>query len=161
MSENTIIAIITVLGSGLATYLTYRVSMWINKRKIPAEIRQMDASTDITSAQLIEKYQDITARTADDKIKLEQKMKEREESHIAEKQNLIIEISGLRKDVQDLKDQFEIEKKQNDQWKDWARRLVLQAESWGLIPVPFDVEEAKKQKLSIGDFGPIKIDKKE
>lgn len=160
-----IMSILTFIASVAGSYLTYRASVWISKRKVPAEVRQLDADTDLKSGDLVEKYRGIAERTADDNIDLAKQLRVKED----EKNQLTQSLKQLRSDVEEqnkihnqeieaLRQSFEEERIENERWRNWARRLVLQIQSLGFIEVPFDVEEARRLGYSMGDMGSYKPD---
>jgi hypothetical protein len=165
------IALITLLTTTLASVISIVVQQliaWLLTRKKTnaetnkeiATTHQIDAGTDLSSAQLIELYQGITKRTGQENVELKKQLEELEDAHIKEKESFITEINNMRQEVNDLKNEFktkfDLAQKENEQWKDWARRLALQLESWRIVPVPFDIEEAKRAGLSLGEIGPNK-----
>jgi len=163
MSDVVQVALITTLASLISIGATYLIGMWVNKRKVPAEVSQIKADTDLKSGELVSKWRGIVDDVTDDNIELTKRIREGEE----EKKQIMQALNQLRFDmeekdkfhkeeIEELKRSFEEEKIKNLKWRDWAGRLVQQLNSWQIIPVPFDLDEAKKDKLSLGDFGPIK-----
>lgn len=166
MSDGLIIGILTILGSALATYLTYRVSMWINKRKVPVEINQIKADTNLSEGELIEKYQSIASKQADENLELIKEnntMKGEKKDLMAALQKLHDEMMSLdekhNSELKELNHKVDLQIKENEKLRDWVRRLILQLESWNIVPVPFDIEEAKKNGLALGEFGINKTSK--
>lgn len=151
------VALITLVTTTLASIFTILIQQLIaylvTKRKTGAEVNQIEVGTDLVAAELIEKYQGMNINSVNQRIEIEKQLSAEREAHIAEKNELLKQVDGLRQDVEELKDKFEQEKKDNEQWRDWARRLSLQVQSLGFIPVPFDVEEAKRKGYSMGDMG--------
>jgi hypothetical protein len=179
MSDALILGIMTIVASCLATAGTYFLGMWINKRKVPAEIDESKSNAALNRGELIEKYQSIAGKQADDNIELS---KENEELK-KEKMELRHEVDLLKKDVEDLKqariddrEEFrkalEQERERSDKAlreemdksrkiSDYNTRLTYQIRSWGISPVPYDVEAAKlemKQDFIEGsDFQKVEL----
>jgi len=160
MSEPMQIVIITTIASLISIGATYLIGMWVNKRKVPAEVKQINADTDLKSGELVSKWRGIVDEVTDDNIELTKRIREGEE----EKKQIMQAMSQLRSDMEEqnkthcqeieaLRKSFEEERIENLKWRDWASRLVQQLNSWRIVPVPFDLDEAKKDKLSLGDFG--------
>jgi hypothetical protein len=171
MSDALIGQILTFLASILGVFIIQWGVRWVNKKKVPAEVNQINANTELVKGDIAEKMQKIASATADENIELNNELKTKE----AEKKALMKAINELRnemetmeerhnselkeleekqsKEFKRLSDSFEMEKLENQKWKDWANRLTMQLGSWGLTPVPFDVESAKKSGLSLGDIG--------
>ena len=158
MSESLILGIMTILGSILATLVTYKITTEVNRKKVPAEVKQINANTDLSTGELADKYLGIANRTADENIELAKELKIREENHLAERTEFINEIKGLKQDVKDLTVRIEQAEKENEQWKDYIQRLIYQLKSWDVVPVPLSVREAKEKGLPLGEFGNYKQD---
>jgi flagellar motility protein MotE (MotC chaperone) len=161
MSEGLIIALLSVIGSAVVAYLTVQGTAWVNKRKVPAEVEKIGADTRLVNGELAGKYQQIASNTADENIELATQLKAKE----AEKKQLNKVVDELRQEMltmdqrhieelNDLRKEFEDERLENLKFKDWAERLVYQIKSFGLTPVPFDIEEAKKKGFPLGETGP-------
>jgi hypothetical protein len=163
MSEGLIVGILTVIASVIATFFTFKVAMWVNKQKVPFEVKEIDANTRLKNGELAGKYQQIASNTADENIELANRLKAKE----AEKKQLNKVVDDLRQEMltmdqrhieelNDLRKEFEDERLENLKFRDWAERLVYQLKSWNLDPVPFDLQEAKKKGFGLGEFGPCK-----
>jgi hypothetical protein len=155
-----LIVLTTSLASIISIIISQLVAAWITKRKNIAEIEKVQSDTSLSEGDLVLKYQKIAVDQADENIELSKKIKIQE----GEKIELLTSLKALREEmitldnshkeeIIKLKESFEAERKENLMWKDWARRLVLQVQSWSLIPVPFSLEEAKKNGLFLGDIG--------
>jgi hypothetical protein len=151
-----IIGLTTAAATIVSVAIQQLLSYFLNRRKENAQTRQISAGTDLTTAEAVEKWQNIAFRAGDENDEMAKNMRREKEAYIAEKEGLLKEIDSLRQDVKNLNDKFEQAEKENEQWKDWARRLVLQLESWNISPVPWDLDEAKKSGRSLGDMGNYK-----
>ena len=165
MSNELMLGLATIIATAISTILTYLLTMWVNKRKIPAEVEQIGANTRLTNGDLVEKYQTIAGNQANENLELSKTLQVEKK----EKQELAESLGKLRQDMDALdqryKDELTIVKcdfdkkfdavsKENENLRDWARRLVLQLQSFGIQPTPFDLEEAKKRGFSTGESGP-------
>jgi lipopolysaccharide export LptBFGC system permease protein LptF len=169
MSDAVLIALSSVFATIFSIVVSQVLASWINKRKENVEIRKLKSDTNLTEGDLVLKYQKIAMDQADENVNLAAKIKIQE----AEKNELLISLQQLREDmlrldqahreeIARLKETFELERKENEKWKFWAKRLVAQLNSWDLSPVPFDLQEAKAKGLFLGDIGKGNIeDKKE
>jgi len=160
MSDAVLIALSTAFASVVSIIISQLVAGWISKRKTEAETGKINSDRDLSKGDLVQKYQKIATDQADENIELSDKLKTQE----AEKIELLTSMKSLREEmllldsshkieIAELKASFEIERKENEKWRDWASRLVLQLESWKIIPVPFSPEEAKAKMLNMGDMG--------
>jgi hypothetical protein len=160
MSEGLIIALSTVVASIVSVAISQLVSSFVARKKLPSEIEQIRVDSDLTEGEIIEKYQKIARDQAVDNIELSKQLKFKEE----EKKELSASLKTLyeqmilldnnhKKEIEDLKLSFEKERLENVAWREWAKRLVFQLQSWSIVPVPFDITEAKLKGLSLGDMG--------
>jgi hypothetical protein len=174
MSDALILGLTTTFASLLTLLITQGISWWVNKKKVPVEVKKLELDTSLSKGELAEKFQQIASAAADENIELATELK----TEKTEKRALMRAIEEIRKEmlimeerhldelkqseekqlieIKSLRESFEKEKIENQKWKDWAHRLALQLGSWGLTPVPFDIEEAKKKNLYLGDMGNCK-----
>ena len=161
--------ILTIIISGVISIIILIVGKYlekvINKNKDNATVGLISADTDLRSGDIVKKYQDIARDQADENLELSSQLKLEKE----EKKTLMLSLQQIKTDMESMKTEhreeikrletkFDEERIENEQWKDWAKRLSMQLTSWRIEPVPFDLEEAKKNKFSMGDFGPKKIE---
>jgi FKBP-type peptidyl-prolyl cis-trans isomerase len=161
MSDALLIGVATMLSALIATGASYLLAMWVNKRKLPVDLDEIKARTGLTTGELLEKYQAIAGKQADENIELS---KQKEEL-LKERVELRTEVDTLKKDVEELKkariaDREEFRKAfeeerirsekilQEERVKsvnivDYNSRLEYQLKSWGIQPIPYDVETAK------------------
>ena len=69
----------SIISSIITVLIIQGVSMWVNKRKVPAEVNKLEADTRSVNGDLIEKYQKVAANTADENLELNKQLKEKEE----------------------------------------------------------------------------------
>jgi hypothetical protein len=152
MDSNTVtlLGMIIVAAPGILSLIwqAYR-----EKHRMPSEERQLKIDGDLTSGTLAEKWEAMASRLTDKNISLEQQLDKEGVAHAVEQDNLMREIERLKTEVKEIKSSFEQERIENAKWRDWARRLVLQLQSWNITPTPFDLEQAKKDMSSLGDMG--------
>ena len=160
MSDAVIIAISTGIASLVAVIIPQLILVWQNRHKI-------DDNSDLSKADLVVKYQSIANTQAlankDLEKEIDQKnilihQKENEKQELNKKlDELYTEIKTIqdnqRIQIDEMKTSFETERVENEKIRNWAKRLVLQLQSYNITPTPFDVEDAKKKGLSLGDFG--------
>jgi hypothetical protein len=141
--------------------------------RLPHQQKLDEKNGDLLDAKLFEDLQKIIRQQSIDNNTLimeKTKMEKDKETLKIEKDALKQEMASLRDEVKIMDDRhcdelnamkeefdkkFEEMQKENVQWRDYAMRLVFQVRSWSLIPVPFDIIEAKKKGESLGEFGRI------
>jgi antitoxin component of RelBE/YafQ-DinJ toxin-antitoxin module len=165
MSETLTIALIGIAGTIISTLITLLITNWINKRKLPAEIGKLESEKRASDSNAAEKFQGMAIKQADENAELSEKLKIKEQ----EKKELKTELDKIRSDIliMDKTHKQEIEEvkkdlnirldeviKENELLRDWASRLVMQLQSFKIVPTPYDIEDAKKKGLSLGEKGP-------
>ena len=150
-----LLSILTIFGSGIfATLMTYLVSMYVNKRKLPVDLESIKATTNLTGGEIIEKYQEIATKQADKNILLEKQLEDQDQQSIAEKGLMMNEIKKLREEMltldkisegkiivltqQLVECRAELKKS-----TDYITRLLAQLCSWRIEPVPFEIEYSR------------------
>jgi hypothetical protein len=145
MSDALIIGLSTVFASILSTIAIFFVSQWVNSRKLPVEIKQMSADTSLTKGDLAEKYQGIANRQADENIELTKQNMELKKQIEANRDEMMLIINENKKELEKIRKTLDEEIIRGRNFEDWARRLVLQLQSWRIEPVPFDVNMIKEE----------------
>jgi hypothetical protein len=161
--------ILTIIISGVISVIILIVGKYlekiINKSKDDAAVGLISADTDLRSGDIVKKYQDIARDQADENLELSSQLKIEKE----EKKTLVLSLQQIKVDMESMKiehreeikrleGKFDEERKENEAWKNWALRLSMQLKSWEIEPCPFSPEEAKRNKLSMGEFGPKKVE---
>lgn len=161
--------ILTIIVSGIVSVILLVagkfLEKWINKNKDDATVGLTSADTNLKTAELVKKYQEMVGDQADENSELTSRLKIEE----GEKKALAMALKQMesrindiekehREEIKRLEEKFDIERKENEAWRDWAKRLSMQIQSLGFVPVPFDVEDAKRNGYSMGDCGsyPVK-----
>jgi hypothetical protein len=152
MSDSLVSTLLTVIVTLITFFASQRITVWLNKRKV------IDDSN-LSQADLVQKYQKIAKDQSDENEKLENKYEAKEEemenklkTKEEEKRLILNKYEELREELKimderheselsELKASFIKEREENLKWKDWARRLVLQLQSYRIEPTPFDPEE--------------------
>ena len=148
----------TFLASIVTTLLANYGARWIDKRKVPVEVKQINANANLTDSEIADKYREMIGKTADENIELMEKNKQLRDdieqlrcemlaSNASNKRFLEESNATNQKALQELRQSFETEIERGKKFEDWARRLVLELQAWNIEPVPFDVEEAKQLKI--------------
>lgn len=158
-----IIGILTLAGSIVVTLGTMRISMWVNKRKVPVEVDKDIAETEKERAEtklveggLAEKYHSLATLQAGENIELtnqnmvlKKQMEDQSIVHQKQIDELRTQMLDIdRKHVQkenELEEKLETEIKLRLTAEDYIRRLLYQFKSWDIVPVPYDVTQAKEQ----------------
>lgn len=141
MNMDLIVQILVGLGTAILSFigiiLGNKVAMWVNKRKVPAEVNKIEAETELTEGEIVEKYQAIAIKQADEYTKLAQ-----------EKQTLKMAMETKIKELEDkvgiLEKKVDLAIRENEELREHNVRLIHQLMSWGITPVPQDVEKAKE-----------------
>ena len=154
MSDGLMIALTTFFASIISVGLTSLVSYVVAKNKQPAEISQIKADTSLTGGELAAKYQSIANNQADQNIELAQNnMVLKKQIEVL--QNDVDELKAARiSDREEFRKTFEEERTRTqkileeeraraDKFENYNNRLVLQLQSWEIIPVPYNVSEFK------------------
>ena len=164
LTSGEIVAIIMAQGTLVSVITAGLTSWWVNKKKVPAEIIESSARARLSNGELAEKYLGIATKQADENLELNSQLKVKEQ----EKTELKSELDKIKIDLLAIDNRYkrEIEEvkadlngrmdelqKENENLRDWANRLVLQLKSFRITPTPYDIEEAKKKGLSLGDLG--------
>jgi hypothetical protein len=151
--DTQILSIIMIfIASLVSAGLAFWAAMFINKKKVPVEVRQIKADTDLTGGELAEKYQQIANTQADKNIALTQANNDLSAKIDALEQDMINLKQTRLDDKVEFKAALEEEKQRSIKAEDRAikaenyiKRLLLQLSSWNIIPVPYDVEMAKDE----------------
>lgn len=162
--DNTTLSILTIFTASLfSAGLAYTTAMWVNKRKVPVEVKKEKVNTELVGGELAEKYHSLANLQADENIELTQQnmelkkqIDEQNKEHRKEIEE--IKVSMLELDKKHLAKEKELEDKINDEVakreaeakkreeaEDYIRRLILQLQSWRIQPVPFDVDKIKEE----------------
>jgi len=160
MSDALIIGLASIIAGILGTALSLLITWWINKNKENASTKLISADTDLKSGELVAKWRGIVDSVTDDNIELASQLKIKD----GENKTIMQEFKKLRMELDERDKKYSEEilelKKEFEDWRDWANRLVLQLRSWNLVPVPFDVEAARKAGVSLGEFGKVDMENK-
>ena len=161
MSDALIIGLASIIAGILGTALSLLITWWINKNKENASTKLISADTDLKSGELVAKWRGIVDSVTDDNIELALQLKTKE----GENKSIMQEFKKLRIELDERDKKYSEEmlelRKEFEDWRDWANRLVLQLRSWNLVPVPFDVEAARKAGVSLGEFGKVDMEIKD
>ena len=161
MSDVLLIGLASIIAGIIGTISSFFLTAWVNKRKAPAEVRLISADTDLKSGELVAKWRGIVDSVTDDNIELASQLKIKD----GENKTIMQEFKKLRMELDERDKKYSEEilelKKEFEDWRDWANRLVLQLRSWNLVPVPFDVEAARKAGISLGEFGKVDMENKD
>jgi hypothetical protein len=165
MDNQTLSILAIFLASVLSATLAFLASMWVNKRKIPVDIKKEETEIKLNEGGLAEKYHSLANLQAGENIELTNQNMELKNQ--LEKQNIEHkkEIEGLRADLLKL-DQKHLDKEKELEAKideeilkreaetklrlaaeDYIRRLLYQFKSWDITPVPINIEDYKAEIL--------------
>ena len=156
MSDGLIIALATLIASGISVGITALVSYLMNKNKIGPEVSQIKADTSLTGGEIAAKYQAIANSQADQNIELGKNNLELKKQ-IEVLQNDVEELKAARiTDREEFRKTFEDERIKNqkileeeraraDKFENYNGRLLLQLGSWEIIPIPFDIQSFKDE----------------
>jgi TolA-binding protein len=166
MSDTTLLTLATIFASLISVGITSLVAYLANRSKAPAEVSQIKADTSLTGGEIAEKYQKIANNQADANIELAK-----------DNMELKKQIELLQNDVEELKassianrEEFrktfeeervktqrilEEERTRADRFENYNNRLVLQLQSWEIVPVPYNLSEFKQNKKACIDGAEI------
>ena len=103
--------------------------------------------SNLTDVEITEKYRKIISDTIDENRELTEEGN-RLKQDIEKLRCEMLALNEARKNEQEsLRKSFEYEIERGKKFEDWARRLVLELQAWEIEPVPFDLDEAKEQKI--------------
>jgi hypothetical protein len=143
-----LVVLATMIASIIATLASTLVAQWINKKKIPSEVKQIDANTDFKQSEIADKYREISSKTADENLELINERNKLRSDLEDLRKTMLANDAANKKVLEELRQSFQAEIERGKRFEDWARRLVLELQAWCIEPVPFDIEEAKQLKIN-------------
>ena len=160
MSDTLLIALSSIAASILSLIVTQGLAWWLNKKKLPSEVKQINSNSDLNRGELAEKYQNIASKAADENMDLMEQIRVKE----TEKKDLVAAMTKLRsdmelmiteldekhrKEMEQLRQDLEKERSDSAKFKNWAIRLSLQLRAYNIVPVELEIEDAKQRNLEL------------
>jgi hypothetical protein len=154
MDAQTLSIVTIFLASVISAGLAFLAAMWVNQRKVPPEIRQIDAETDESKAQtklaevgLAEKLNSLANLKTNENIVLNnQNMELKKQIDEVRVQMLELDRKHVAKE-EELEAKLEEEVKKRLSAEDYIRRLLYYFKAWEIEPPPYDLETAKIEKI--------------